>query len=319
MFTSPSSAPTLKHLSINFRAVQSAKGQSVIKRIAYDSGKKIASSQTKQEFNYTKKSHEVVFSATLGPENSPSFIDDLSQFWNKVEQREFRSRKDCQVARMAIIAFPVEIPAEIRPKLIEEYVQEQFVSLGMIVSIHIHDVKNNPHTHLLMTMRKWDPEKEDFGLKEREWNKKTFVTKWRNAWEEKCNEYLSIYSPKTKVSCRSFKELGLKKIPTLHKGNLSNKKNLHEQLNEIIVKINSILQQARQGTFFQFINLPETLTPLLEQIKMLLNRNDVKEKGKIGEIIVNLEKLCSPANIIPKETVEQQLTQISQFFSSSSS
>lgn len=288
-----------KHLSINFRALggRGKRAQSkspAVKQIAYDSGTKMTSTRTGQVFDFTRKT-EVSFSSTFAPGDVPAWKNDLSELWNKVEEREYRARKEPQVGRTGILGFPLEIPPEMRPALIEEFVTEQFVSLGMIVSVHIHDIPTNPHTHLLMTMRKWEPAIEDFGLKERSWNKRENVIKWRNAWETKCNQYLELYSPKTKITCKSFQSMGSKQIPTLHLGTSVKKKELYTNINEEIHAINLILLKPIQS-FFKVHQKDHEIAPRLNNIRNLLKENDVKEQGKLRKIIARIEKMAGIEN-----------------------
>lgn len=287
-----------RHLSVNFRVAGGKAGKTnsrrsqspAVKQIAYDSGKEMTSTRTGQVFNFTHKT-EVTFSRTFAPKEVPAWKDDLSELWNKVEEREYRARKEPQVGRTGILAFPLEIPPEMRPHLIEEFVLEQLVSLGMIVSVNIHDIKTNPHVHLLMTMRKWDPVIQDFGLKERSWNKRENVIKWRHAWETKCNQYLELYSPKTKVTCKSFQSMGSKQIPTLHTGKCSKKKELYSNINEEIQAINLILLKPKQG-FFKVYHIDQEVAPRLQNIKNILQEHEIKEQGKLKKIIARIQKLA---------------------------
>ena len=72
---------------------------------------------------------------------------------------EAEKTKVSRLAREIIVALPVELSLEQNIRLIEEYVQTQFVSDGMCADVSIHDGDgHNPHAHILLTIR---PLKED--------------------------------------------------------------------------------------------------------------------------------------------------------------
>lgn len=52
--------------------------------------------------------------------------------------------------------------------------KENFVSMGMIADINIHNAKGNPHAHVMLTMRRLDREGWD-SKKGREWNRRNLV------------------------------------------------------------------------------------------------------------------------------------------------
>lgn len=57
--------------------------------------------------------------------------------WNSVELTEKNS--NAQLARNFIISLPKELSIEENKKMIEEYVQNNFVKEGMVVDLAIHD------------------------------------------------------------------------------------------------------------------------------------------------------------------------------------
>jgi N-acyl-D-aspartate/D-glutamate deacylase len=57
----------------------------------------------------------------------------------------------------------------------------------------MHDKKDNPHFHTMITMRDIDPEaKHGFGKKNRKWNRKDLVDTWRHNYEECINKHLAL-------------------------------------------------------------------------------------------------------------------------------
>lgn len=75
--------------------------------------------------------------------------------WNSVELNEKAS--NAQLARNFIIALPKELSFEENKNLITDFIQENFVSKGMIADLAIHDESNegnnNIHAHIMTTLR----------------------------------------------------------------------------------------------------------------------------------------------------------------------
>ncbi|PEM60355.1 hypothetical protein CN613_28130, partial [Bacillus pseudomycoides] len=103
----------------------------------------------------------------LAPENAPEWVYDRQVLWNEVEKSEKRS--DSQLAREINVALPKELNYEQQEELVKEFVQDNFVNHGMVADVAIHrDDENNPHFHVMLTMRYID--ENGFGKKAREWN-----------------------------------------------------------------------------------------------------------------------------------------------------
>ena len=109
--------------------------------------------------------------------------------WNAVEAIE--KRKDAQLAREVQLALPHELPPRDRLELVRGFVQEEFVSKGMIADIALHapgkegDTRNH-HAHIMLTMR--EVTEEGFGKKNRDWNNKGLLEHWRERWAEHQNK-----------------------------------------------------------------------------------------------------------------------------------
>ena len=191
-------------------------GKSSVGASAYRAGEKIYNERDGLEHDYTKK-EGVVFKEILTPENAPEWAKDRSKLWNEVERVE--KRKDSQLAREINIALPNELNREQQISLLKNYVQENFVSKGMIADTVIHDTgKGNPHAHIMLTMR--DITKEGFGKKNREWNSKENVEKWREQLADHINKALEKVGIKDRVDHRSYKDQGIDKVATKHEGHV---------------------------------------------------------------------------------------------------
>ncbi|MAU11273.1 MAG: hypothetical protein CL607_15740 [Anaerolineaceae bacterium] len=220
---------------------------SVVGAAAYRAGEQHRDQEQGRTYDYSSR-EDVRYTEILAPEHAPEWVQDRATLWNAVEQRE--NRKNSQLARSLIMGLPRELTLEENIALLREHVQEQFVSKGMVADIAIHDSiasdgGRNPHAHVLLTMRGFNPDgtwqRHKNGGRERSWNsyniEKTHTDDgkfipanqrfdstdiWRNAWEEKQNEYLAQAGAVARISMKSYQEQGIDKLPTVHMGYRAN-------------------------------------------------------------------------------------------------
>ena len=228
------------HCSI--KIVSRGKGKSAVGASAYRSGTKITNEYDGQTHDYTRKGG-IAFTGILLPSNAPPEYKDRSILWNAVERVE--RTKNAQLARDIEVAIPTEIPKSQWVKMMEEYCQTNFVSKGMIADYCIHDNDpNNPHCHILLTMRPLN-EKGEFGAKCKKeyilddngnriklpsgnwksfkvdttnWNSQENAEIWRSDWANICNRFLEQSSQFERIDHRSYERQGMDKIPSIHLG-----------------------------------------------------------------------------------------------------
>jgi hypothetical protein len=200
--------------SLNIRLIKRSSNRNVVKEAAYCSGTILADEKTKKEFSYLSKKG-VVYSEIITPPNYPHWCDMRAKLWNAVERAE--KRKDAQLARETIVALPRELNLEQQKNLLLRFVKENFVSKGMIADVNIHhDNENNPHAHILLTMRR--VENGVFTKKVREWNDREALKDLRKNWANLVNFYLEAIGSKERVSELSHFKRGLTIKPTIHLG-----------------------------------------------------------------------------------------------------
>ncbi|MBQ3156227.1 MAG: MobA/MobL family protein [Clostridia bacterium] len=106
--------------------------------------------------NYTRKGG-LVWQEVFLPDNAPAEWADRSVLWNAVEAAE--TTKESRLARMFVVALPIELNHEQQTALLTEYIRQQFVVDGMCADVALHDPDppgHNPHAHILLTMRPLD-------------------------------------------------------------------------------------------------------------------------------------------------------------------
>ncbi|HGN4929479.1 TPA: MobQ family relaxase [Streptococcus pyogenes] len=231
------------HFSVNI--ISRGKGKSAVASAAYISGEKIKNEWDGVTHDYTRK-QGVISKEIYLPDHASEEYKDRKTLWNSVEL--FEKNSNAQLARNFIISLPKELSIEENKKMIEEYVQNNFVKEGMIVDLAIHDESRegnqNIHAHIMTIVRPinedgtWGQKsKKEYILDEKgekvlnkngkpktrkveltSWNDKGNVEKWRENFSDLCNEYLAKNNIEKRVDHRSFKRQGIKQIPTIHLG-----------------------------------------------------------------------------------------------------
>lgn len=231
------------HFSVNI--ISRGKGKSAVASAAYISGEKIKNEWDGVTHDYTKK-QGVISKEIFLPDHAPEEYKDRKTLWNSVEL--FEKNSNAQLARNFIISLPKELSIEENKKMLEEYIQTNFVKEGMIVDLAIHDESRegnqNIHAHIMTIVRPinedgtWGQKsKKEYILDEKgekilnkngkpktrkveltTWNDKGNVEKWRENFSDLCNKYLAKNKIEKRVDHRSFKRQGIKQIPTIHLG-----------------------------------------------------------------------------------------------------
>lgn len=201
------------HCSI--KIVSRGKGKSAVAAAAYRSGETLTNNYDGVTHDFTRKGG-IVHTEILLPPHAPPDFADRSTLWNSVEKIE--KAKNSQLAREIEIALPVELDKEQQIQLVREYVEENFVSVGMCADFAIHNKQDgNPHAHIMLTMRPLEQSGE-WGAKSKkeylldkdgqriklkngtfksrkvdtvDWNSQEKAEVWRQAWADIANRYLA--------------------------------------------------------------------------------------------------------------------------------
>lgn len=188
---------------LNFKILKRSEGKSSLYLSAYNSRKRLKDEKTGLVFNYEKKKEDLMHEEIILPIGAPERFKDRSVLWNEIEKIE--KRKDAQLSRYFIVALPRELTLEQNHKLLTDYIKKNFVKKGMCADFAIHNdgENNNPHAHVMLTMR--EIENGNFSPKKnREWNDKNKVEIWRRSWAVSVNKYLRENNKKDLVSSLSF-------------------------------------------------------------------------------------------------------------------
>ncbi|VMR08744.1 MobA/MobL family protein [Streptococcus pneumoniae] len=289
----------IKSLHTHVDIVTRAKGASVIAKAAYNARDKLQDEYYGKTHDYSKKT-DLVFSKIFLPEHIPKEFSNREYLWNEVEKIE--KSKNSQLARNLLFTLPRELNEQERIKLISEFIEENFTSKGMIADCNIHnppasDNEEQPHAHILLTLRemdregKWKPKcRKEYILDENgekiklksgnyksrkvnlnDWNEPDKAKEWRENFSKKANEYLARNNIDKRIDPRTFEEQGREELPQIHLGTSSyqmEKKGIQTERgnqNRKIIALN-----------LEFRKLKEELSKLTSWIGSLIGSLQVK-------------------------------------------
>lgn len=155
-----------------------------------------------------------------------------------------------QLAYSFDIALQNEFTRDENIQLARQFLQDEFVSRGMIVDYAIHekdageDGIQNPHFHVLCPIRPLNPD-GSWGAKQRrqyvldehgnripngkgdyefnavpttDWGSPERLEAWRQAWADLCNAKFEEKGLPERIDNRSYARQGIEQIPTIHEG-----------------------------------------------------------------------------------------------------
>src|SRR5713101_8198099 len=195
------------------KIISRSQGRSAVAAAAYRSASELHDQRQGQSFDYSDKPN-VVHSEIFSPTNAPAWVHDRESLWNAVESGE--RRKDSQVAREVEFAIPQELSQAEGIALARDFVQREFVSRGMVADLNVHWEEDNPHAHVMLTMREIN--EQGFGRKVTEWNRVELLKAWREHWADLANEHLHRLGHDMRIDHRSYQDQGVELEPTSHLG-----------------------------------------------------------------------------------------------------
>lgn len=268
----------LYHFSV--KQIRRSAGQSAVASAAYRAGEKLTCARYGETHDYTKKSG-VIHTEIFLPLYAPRTYLNREVLWNEVEKAERGS--NAQLAYSFDIALQKEFTIEENIALARSFVQEQFISRGMIVDLAVHAPEkdggiSNPHFHVMTTMR---PIKADgsWGCKQyrvhhldengnrmrnangklvfdavstTDWGKPETLEHWRAEWCQMCNNKFSEKNLPVRIDHRSYARQGIDQIPTVHEGPIVRQMESRGittdkgELNRWIRKTNELLRATRR-------------------------------------------------------------------------
>lgn len=162
------------------------KGRSLGASLSYISGKKIHDRYSGKTYRHRR--FDLVQFRVYLPPSAPNALRDLQCLCDELNKVE--KRKDARTGRLFICSLPNELMPGEWARIVNEFIQENFVSQGLCAVAAIHrgklpsnHPKSNPHVHIIVSTRTVGP--EGFNpQKDREHDKRCYIEIWRRAWAE---------------------------------------------------------------------------------------------------------------------------------------
>lgn len=213
--------------SMRVQVIGRSEGRSAVASSAYRAGVSLTDGKGNVS-DYTSKQH-IELARIMAPEGAPDWVYDRGELWRRVEAVE--KRKDAQLAREVRIMIPREFTPEQRVNVLTAFVQREFVNRGMVADVAWHnpkasDGKDNPHAHVMLTMRPLDGER--FGKKSAggrktqarttNWDSRKLYNEIRKAWEDTANAVLAENGCTARIDRRSYLERGISQMPQPYLG-----------------------------------------------------------------------------------------------------
>lgn len=217
------------HFSI--KNIGRSNGRSAVAAAAYRSGEKLVDSVYGKEQDYTKKSG-IEYKNIYVPSHANENLLDRQTLWNEVEKSELKKNGDLKLtARLAKefeIAFPHEVDADTRKRMLDELAQTLVKNHNVVVDAVIHaphtksgSDERNYHAHIMFTTRSIN-EQGELGKKAREFNDdgKNLTLAYRELWANMVNRELEQIGTQERVSHLSYSDLKYDLEPTVHEGSM---------------------------------------------------------------------------------------------------
>lgn len=213
--------------------------KNIVAAASYRSDEELYSERTDENIKF--KNHSVKpETMILTPINAPAWASDRNKLWNEVDRQESKNNKtkNPRLATEVLLSLPNDLDREVQTELAKNFVEDEFVSRGMVADICIHrDDTNNPHAHVLVTQRPFNkngtwgnktktrtqydengkPKLNKNGNKIRKQERfaEIDVKQLRKKWEHKLNFYADRESSNRTYDSRSFEEQGRNELPLL--------------------------------------------------------------------------------------------------------
>ena len=125
------------------KVVSRGAGRSAVAASAYLSCSRMYNDYDGVQHDYTRK-HGLVYQEVFLPPMAPPEWKDREQLWNAVERAE--KTKDGRLAREFVVALPIELSKEAQISFLRDFIQKNFVDMGMCADFAIHGTDgHNPH------------------------------------------------------------------------------------------------------------------------------------------------------------------------------
>lgn len=219
--------------------VSRGKGKSAVGAAAYVTGQTL---ENREDGKYRSRNHpgDVAAWGTVAPPGAPAYLTDpkqLAEAWNNAQAAD--GRKNAQTARHWEFALRDGWKVDEKIAVTKAIAQSFTDNYGVMTTYAVHEPtahgdSRNWHGHIVHNMRQVGP--DGFGAKVR--GPVAFATakielEWgRHMIEDRLNEQLAKSGCDFRVTCDSYKTLGIAKEPTKHLGSKQHQAELRGERSE---------------------------------------------------------------------------------------
>lgn len=273
-------------------------GRSSVQVAAYICRENLLEDRTGICANYTYKDNDVVASDTLYPSGSKytdittwNALENYEDLYceNRYQTAENREKyKACaQTAFTIEAALPNELSLDTNVELVESFINERFVSKGLISTYAIHCKEGNMHVHMLVSRRAIGEDGQFVDKKNREICSRKELIETRNIWADKVNTSLEQEGFREKISSKSYKDLCIDFEPSKHEGWWARQLG---DASDIVKKNREIFQENEQ----RIIKDPSIVIDYLNEKQATFTQSDVlKVLNKRVSVEENIEGICN--------------------------
>lgn len=214
--------------------------RNIVACASYRSDDELFSERTNEKIKFRNHSVQPE-SFILTPENTPDWATDRERLWNQVDKIEKKNTKtkSPRLATEVLLSLPNDLERNVQRELVNNFVNDEFISRGMIADVSIHrDDINNPHAHVLLTIRplnadgtwgnktvtrtKYDENgtpvlnKNGNKVRVQERFAELDLKNLRKNWEDKLNQFAEREDSERRYDSRSFRDQGREQIAHIH-------------------------------------------------------------------------------------------------------
>ena len=286
------------------KPIKRSEGRSSVAASAYRAGVPLVDNRTGVKHSYEKKGKNGVVSKDCFMYQDGQKIQlDRGELWNIAEKAE--KRKDARTGRDFIANLPFELSPKQRENIVREFSKTiaKLYKVAVDWAIHLPDKKGdnrNHHAHILITTRqaklengqvvlgdKTNLEKENKELKKQGLPlTQDQIKSLRKEWEVITNHHLAMAGIEERIDCRSYREQGIQKLPTVKLGARASENERNGiatrkgDYNRLVEKANA---EQWQGTMVEYIE--KTIHDLeLEIIVESRSVNNAQKPKKTSDI-----------------------------------
>ena len=206
------------HLEISTVSRNAKHGKKSVTRLAsYISGCRLYDGYGKKWYSHDRT--DVALCNIYVPQDAPTeFRDlDLQSLCDHIEAAE--TRKDARTAREFKASLPNEMPYHELLKIVDEFIENNFIRLDLPVAAAIHNGinidapdRNNPHVHIIVPTRTVGAD----GFSKKKFtplNAREYISIWRARWAEVQNRAYERCGLDIRVSHKSLKDQNKEREP----------------------------------------------------------------------------------------------------------